>query len=223
LNRLGLLPSGYDRSMMKKTLILTALVAAPAALAAPKPTAVTITALPSIVTYGSPTTLTGTVTPPQSAKISIAAERCLNPPPRSAVSGALKVDSDASGTWRTIVTPSVQTTYQASVKNVKSSTQMVQVRPRVTLAKVARHKFRTRIAAAKSFGGKIALFQKKTLVGWKTVKSVVLVQVAAGPESVISGKTFRSGISRHRTVRILLTQRQVGNCYVTGISNSVRS
>jgi hypothetical protein len=106
---------------------------------------------------------------------------------------------------------------------VDSSTQMVQVRPRVTLAKVARHKFRTRIAAAKSFGGKIALFQKKTLVGWKTVKSVVLVQVAAGPESVISGKTFRSGISRHRTVRILLTQRQVGNCYVTGISNSVRS
>jgi hypothetical protein len=119
------------------------------------------------------------------------------------------------------VTPQVRTSYQATVKGAQSETVMVQVRPRVTLAKIARHRFRTRVAAATSLAGKNALFQKRTPVGWITVKRVRLSLVSSSTDSVISGKTFHSGVSAHKTVRVLVTQRVVGNCYLPGLSNTV--
>jgi hypothetical protein len=209
--------------MMKKLVILIALVAAPAALAAPEPTAVTIQATPEMVTYGNPTTLTGAVTPAQKINVSVAGKTCQNPPARVALASPLTVRSDSTGTWSTTVSPQVRTEYQATSKNAQSETVMVQVRPRVTLAKVGRHTFRTRAWAAASLAGKTALFQKRNAFGWVTVKRVTLAVITATSDTVVSGKTFRSGVSAHKTVRVLLTQRQVGNCYAAGISNAIRS
>lgn len=209
--------------MMRKLIALIALVAAPAALAVPQPTAVSITALPNVVTYGAPTTLTGEVTPAQSAEVKVAAALCNNPPARVAESSPLGVKSDSTGTWSAIVTPQVRTLYQATAKSAQSETEMVQVRPRVTLVKVGRHMFRTRVFAAKSFAGKNAVFQKRNPVGWITVKRVRLGFVSSSTDTVVSGRTFHSGVSAHKTVRLLVTQRVVGNCYLPGISNAVRS
>jgi hypothetical protein len=205
--------------MAKKALIFTALAIAPAALAAPSPTSVSIGAEPSVVTYGSPTTLVGSITPAQSVKVSLSSKAC----GASAFKVTMTVTSNDQGAWSAVVTPALSTAYTAKAKGAKSPTVTVQVRPRVTLAKVAAHKFRTRVSAAQSFGARIALFQKRTVAGWRTLKSVLLRELASGPETIVSGKTFRSGVRRGRIVRILLTQRQVGTCYAPGISNTVRS
>jgi len=209
---------------MRKLIALIALVSAPAALAASQPKAVSITALPDVVTYGAPTTLTGNVTPAESVNVIVAATPCLNPPSRVKEAAPVSVKSNKSdGAWTTLVTPQVRTSYQATAKDASSETVMVQVRPRVTLAKVARHMFRTRIAAAKSFAGKTAYFQKRNPVGWITVKRVQLRFVSSSTDTVVSGKTFHSGVFAHKTVRLLLPQRVVGNCYLTGISNMIHS
>ncbi|MBA3718497.1 MAG: hypothetical protein H0W87_09770 [Actinobacteria bacterium] len=207
--------------MPKKTLILIALAISPAAaLAAPSPTAVSIAADPMIVTYGSPLALSGAVTPAGSVKVSVSSQACVK---GQAQQSPLNVTSTAQGAWSATVTPGSRTMYQAKAKSTNSPTVTVQVRPQVALAKVGSHRFRTRVSVAQSFGAKIALFQKQTSAGWKTVKSVVLVELASGNGTIVSGKTFRSGIRAHKTVRILLTQRQVGECYLAGTSNSISS
>jgi hypothetical protein len=88
---------------------------------------------------------------------------------------------------------------------------------------VGRHRFRTRISAAQSFAGKIALFQKRTPMKWKTIKSVVLAELGSRSGTVVSGKTFHSGIRAGRTVRVLFTQHQAGDCYLDGTSGLLRN
>jgi hypothetical protein len=208
--------------MWKKTIVLVALVAAPAALAAPQPTAVSIAAQPTVITYGSSTALSGAVTPAESVHVSVAAETCQNPPSQVENGAPLEVKSATNGAWSLTVSPQVQTSYQATAKEAQSPVVVVQVRPLVTLIKVRSHTFRVRVTAAMNLSGKVALFQKRTSVGWKTVKSIQLAQIAVDAQSYVSGQTFRSGL-RHRTVRVLLAHGQVGNCYLAGISNSIRA
>lgn len=210
---------GYALNMGRKALILTALVMTPAAaIAAPSPTTVSIAADPLVVTYGSATHLSGAVSPAKAMKVQVSAESCVN-----GQQSPLTVTSTAQGTWTATVTPTSKTVYQAKAKSTDSPALTVQVRPSVALAKVGTHRFRTRISAAQSFGGKIALFQKSTSAGWRTVKSVVLVELGSGSGTVTSGKTFRSGIRTGRTVRILFTRRQAGTCYLGATSASIGS
>jgi hypothetical protein len=164
--------------------------------------------------------LSGAVSPAKAVKVQVSGQACVT---GQAQQSPLTVTSTAQGAWSATVTPTSKTVYQAKAKSSDSPALTVQVRPAVTLAKVASHKFRTRITAAQSFGGKIALFQRHASTGWKTVKSVVLVELGSGNGTFVSGKTFRSGIRTHRTVRVLLTQRQAGECYLAGISNSATS
>lgn len=210
---------GYALNMGRKALILTALAMTPAAaIAAPSPTTVSIAADPLVVTYGSATHLSGAVAPAKAMKVQVSAESCVN-----GQTQPLSLTSTAQGTWTATVTPTSKTVYQAKAKSTDSPALTVQVRPKVALAKVGTHRFRTRISAAQSFGGKIALFQKSTSAGWRTVKSVVLVELGSGSGTVISGKTFRSGIRTGRTVRILFTRRQAGMCYLGAASASIGS
>jgi hypothetical protein len=207
---------------MKTTLLaLVALAVASAAAAAPSPTSVTITAQPPIVGYGSPTTLSGTVTPQQKgAKVALIAQPCGT----TAAKAVATVTTSAQGNWSAQVAPTVRTAYHVKVKGTLSSTATVAVRPQVSLTKVASHRFRTGVVVAESLAGKIALFQKRTARRWKTVKSIVLAQLSTGPGStVVSGASFRSGVRAGKTLRILLTQRQVGACYLRATSKTIVS
>ena len=178
-----------------------------------------IAADPLVVTYGSATKLSGVVSPAKSVKVQLSVQACAG----GQAQKSLSVTSTAQGAWTATVTPTSKTVYQAKAKSTDSQALTVQVRPGLTLAKVAAHKFRTRLTAGQSFGGKIALFQKRTSSGWRTVKSIVLVELGSGSGTVVSGKTFRSGIRAGRTLRILLTQRQAGSCYMGATSNSITS
>lgn len=202
-------------------IVLSLSLAVTAAKAKPGPTSVTIQAQPTVVTYGSQTTLSGAVTSQQTdVKVTVMAQPCGS----SSAKALTSVTAATGGAWSTAVKPATRTTYQAKAKSAASSTITVQVHPMVTLAKVAAHRFRTRVAAAQSFAGRIALFQKQVGGRWATVKSVVLIQIGTGPSgTIVSGKTFRTGIARGKLVRILLTQRQVGTCYLPGSSNTATS
>ncbi len=191
------------------------------ASAKPGPVKVTIAAQPSVVTYGSQTTLSGAVSSQQTdVKVTVSAEQCGS----NSFKTLTSVTSSSGGTWSTTAKPTARTAYQAKAKSATSPAVTVQVRPQVSLAKIAPHRFRTRVLAAQSFAGRIALFQRRTATGWTTVKSVTLRLISSGPApTIVSGKTFRSGIRRGKTVRMLLTQRQVGACYLPGISNTIAS
>jgi hypothetical protein len=201
--------------------LLTLSLAVTAAKAKPGPTAVTIEAQPAVITYGSQTTLAGSVTSQQAdVKVTVSAQQC----GANSFKTLTSVTAATGGAWSTTAKPAVRTDYRAKAGKATSKIVTVQVHPLTTLAKVAAHRFRVRVTAAESLAGRIALFQRRTVTGWTTVKSVVLVQIATGPApTIVSGKTFRSGIRRGKTVRILLTQRQVGTCYLPGISNTIAS
>jgi len=213
--------AGYLPSMRRKSLILVGLALSPAAaLAAPSPSSVSIVAEPMVVTYGSEVELSGMVTPAKAVTVHISRQACMKPQARQE---PLSVTSTAQGAWTASVMPTSRTAYLAKAKSADSPTLIVQVRPAVRLAKIGRHRFRARISAAQSFGGKIALFQKRTSIGWKTVKSVVLTELGSASGTVVSGKTFHSGIRAGRTVRVLFTQHQAGDCYLEGTSGLQRS
>jgi hypothetical protein len=209
--------------MFRKLTLLTALVAAPAALAAPQPTAVNIAARPAVVTYGFSTKLLGAVSPPESANVSLAGRACLNAPAGAALASPLTVTSDSLGHWQVRVAPRVRTLFQATSGDAQSPPLMVNVRPRVKLSRLAHHRFRATISAGLSFAGKKASFQRRTSKGWKTMKLVPLRQTGANGPTIISGATFRHAIGHNRVVRVLITQRQVGNCYLPGWSSAVRT
>jgi hypothetical protein len=206
-----------------KRVILIALVAAPAALAAPEPAAVSIAAAPQVVTFGDSTELSGSVSPPRSVTISLASKTCAGAPRLVRSGPPLTLESTSEGTWRTTVTPLVRTTYVAGSGRAQAQPLTVDVRPRMTLSRIGKHRFHLHIAAAISFGGSIALFQKSTPFGWKTVQSVYLASFDSASDAITSGRTFRSGIARGQNVRMLLPQRQVGDCYASATSNTVRS
>lgn len=208
--------------MLKKTIILVALVAAPSALAASEATAVSIFARPTVVTYGFSTKLNGAVSPPESAQVEVAAKACLDAPPGTALA-PLTVTSDTLGHWQTRVAPGVRTLYQATSGEAQSRLLQVNVRPRVRLSKLAGHRFRVRVWAAQSFTGKKGSLQRKTNRGWKTIKAVPLAQTGANGRTIISGSTFRAIVPRGRTLRVLMTQPQVGSCYLPGWSAAIRS
>jgi hypothetical protein len=52
---------------------------------------------------------------------------------------------------------------------------------------------------------------------------VKLRVVASTVNTIISGKTFRSNVRRHRSVRLFLPQQVVTNCYAVGFSKAIRS
>jgi hypothetical protein len=206
-----------------KRVILIALVAAPAALAAPEPAAVSIAAAPQIVVFGDSTELSGTVSPPAAVTISVAGTTCSDAPHQVRSGPPLTLRSSSQGTWSATVTPLVRTTYVAGAGRSQSQPLTVDVRPRVMLTKSGKHRFHVHLAAAISFGGKIALFQKQTDFGWKTVQSLYLASFDSASDAQTSGRTFRSGIARGQTVRILLPQRQAGDCYASATSNAIRT
>jgi hypothetical protein len=208
--------------MIKKSILLIALIAAPAALAAPNPSAVNIAARGHVVTYGFATKLLGSVSPPESASVTIAGTTCQGAPAGTALASPLTVTSDSLGHWQARVTPLVRTWFQATSGDAQSKLLMVHVRPRVKLQRLAHHRFRATFWAAESFAGKTAVFQRHTSNGWKTIKRVRLVQTGANGPTIITGQTFRSLVHK-RTVRMLITRSQVSNCYLPGWSSPVRT
>jgi hypothetical protein len=189
---------------------MTFTTAAPGA-GPPSKNAVTITSLPTTLTYGRATTIAGQVSGPGNAGVLVTLEE--NPYPYT---GGFKpttvtTGTGATGAYSLAVTPSVSTHYRVTVKTkppVTSPETAVRVRVKVTLrlsdlTPAAGQRVRFSGTVTPAHDGKLARIQRRTSTGaWKTVASATLV--AATPVNGVARSKFskRLRINRTATYRV---------------------
>lgn len=176
-----------------------------------------------IVTYHGSVALSGQHTPAKLGdSVDIVAQGC------GATVGTklTTVQTTATGSFATSAQPLLNTVYTAKTKASASPAVTVRVRPSLKLSRPAPHKFALRVTAAQSFGGAYASFQRYNgvLHRWVALKVVALHAAAAAPApDVVTVASFRSTVKAGLRVRATLAQRQVGNCYAAGLSNTIKS
>jgi plastocyanin len=184
---------------------------------------VTLAAQPKIVRYGRATVLSGkTSTARANETVSIFAQRCR----ATAFSKIGEAKTEANGTWTFTTKPLDRTSFRAQWGSVNSDPALVRVRPRISLAKLAPHRYRVRVFAAQSFAGRSVSFQRWNAVRrvWVHVRWVRLVDTGLGVDpTVISGRNFRSSIRPGRRVRIRMGPTVAGTCYLPNSSNVIFS
>lgn len=212
------------RRFLGTALLLALMVPAAVAFAAKAPAlTVTIAANRTTVVFGEAVGLSGAIsTQKVGEKVAVQAQAC----GQTAFKASGDTKTTTAGNWALNVTPTMNTQYRAKVKNATSPVVAVNVHPRVTLTKVARRKYKLRVFAAQSFAGKLATFQRfRASTGtWVRVRKPTLRQVSTGPgATIVSGITFRAKVRSRLQVRAVLPKGQVGACYLSGVSNVIRS
>ncbi len=129
----------------------------------------------------------------------------------------------ASGAYAFAIAPEIETTYRADFQSggnkISSSTQVVQVKPNVTLAlrfvKKGKAYFVTKVISSTSYNAHRLLVQRQNrLGGWTTLRTVTLGEFS----SVRFVSKLPKGISHFRTV---LTTAQAGDGFVGNSSNTI--
>ena len=177
---------------------------------------------PKAVVYGGKSTLSGKLASGQSGQaVKVQAQACGAAKPTVVAT----VTTTTGGAFTYEAQPLKKTTYTLSNKGL-SAGAAINVAPSLQLSKVKKHHYQLQVSAAQSFAGKLATFQRfrPKLKRWVKVKRVTLgAGAAATAPTVMSSATFRSGIKTHLKVRASLGPKQVGSCYLAGVSNTIRS
>jgi hypothetical protein len=196
---------------------------AAAASAAPLVDTLTLTATPTTVAYGKTVALNGVLsTHKANQTVKIAATECGQQASKTIAS----VKTNATGAYTANVTPTVNTTYQASQKTTKSPTVAVKVAPVVKLQKIRRGSYTVSVTSAQDLKGKAILFQRysKLRKRWVQVKRVLLTTTTAGTRpTMVSSVSFKARVAKRTRVRAALSKAQAAPCYVAATSNSVRA
>ena len=195
-----------------------------AAAAAAAPVTLTLAASAPTVAYGKPVTLSGVLSTHQAnAQVSISALEC----GKTAYKRIANTKTTTNGAYKTAVTPTVGTTYQAKQKKVASNTVAVSVAPVIKLTRVQRGSFSTSVTAGLDLKGKAILLQRysKLKKRWVQVKRVVLTTSAPGSPTptVVSSVSFTAKAPRRARVRVAISKAQAAPCYIKATSNVVRA
>jgi plastocyanin len=176
---------------------------------------VSIASSRQIVIFGGSVTLSGTVSTLRAGETITLVEQRFN-----GVTTRTEVTTGTGGVWSFEAEPRMLTTYRAELGSVVSSALTVQVRPRISLRKVARTKFATTLVAARSFAGRFVVFSRwaPRLRRWVAIKRVYL---RSGGTASISVATFRATIRRGTKLRLFLPQGQAAPGYLAGQSNFI--
>jgi hypothetical protein len=209
-----------------KTFLATAIVGAAltgAAGAAP-PVTLTLAASAPTVTYGAPVTLSGVLSTLKSNQaIAIQATECGS----TRQSKVTTLKTVANGAFAGPVSPTIGTSYQAVFKNNKSPAVAVAVRPLLELTKVATGSYTAKATAAQALTGKFVLFQRyrKLRKRWVQVKRLALGAAVPGTTkpAMVSSVAFKAKLPRGTRVRLMITVKQVGPCYVAATSKTLRA
>ena len=177
---------------------------------------------PKAVVYGGKSTLSGKLASGQSGQqVKVQALACGETKSKAVAT----VMTTTGGAFSYQAQPSKKTAYTLSNKGLTAGAA-VAVAPSLQLSKVKRHHYQLHISAAQTFVGKVATFQRyrPNLKRWVKVKRVPLKASAPGTApTVVTSATFRSGVRAHLRVRVSLGPKQVGSCYLAGLSNTIRS
>ena len=210
---------------MKKILITIVVGAAlaAAATAAPLATTLTLTATPPTVAYGKAVALSGVLsTHKANQNVKVAATECGQNTSKTV--GTVK--TNATGAYALNVTPTVNTTYQATQKAIKSPAVAVTVAPVLKLVRVRRGSFTVSVTSAVDLKGKAVLFQRYSKIRkrWVQVKRVLLTTTTAGTKpTMVSSARFNAKVAKRVRVRAAISKAQAAPCYVAAKSNSVRA
>ncbi|HEY4346610.1 MAG TPA: hypothetical protein VGM80_03410, partial [Gaiellaceae bacterium] len=163
--------------------------------------------------YGHYATLSGIVSTRQAGvKVTIFGES-FGASSYSTVGSAL---SGNGGTWTFPVRPKLATSYKASSPDGTSQPVTIGVRPAVSLRKITKARFATRVVASTSFAGKQVQLQIAISGGrWKTVARVRLNAKSA---AVFAAAKLPHGTS---TVRVAMSVNQAGPGYLGGFSRTL--
>ena len=179
---------------------------------APAANALTIAASNRTVTFGRPTTISGTLTGPNNAGVVVTLEE--NPAPYTGAwkSTGLKATTTATGAYSIVVAPSQNTRYRVVAGEKKETTTSpeitVRVRVKVTLKlSDSTPRIGQRVLFTGSVlpghDGKVARIQRRTASGsWRTVKTTTLV--AATPVGAVTRSKYgtRVRIRKSGTYRV---------------------
>jgi len=176
------------------------------------PPEVTLGAGSPVVTYGGSTSVSGKTSSGDSGDSVVITSRPLG---ASSAQQVATVTTGAGGNFSTTVKPSIETVYTATWKGASSQSVMIQVRPKVTLAKLSSTRLLARVTSSISYAGHFVLLQRRTSFGWVTKARLPLGQS--------SGRLFKAPHVRGtRIYRVYLTFGQAGNGYLDSWSNAVR-
>ena len=176
---------------------------------------------PNEVVFSSKVNLTGELS---SKKAGVDVVVMAKPCGKTTATKAATVQTTAGGEFSTDLRTARNTIYTVQVGTTTSPEQMVKVEPRLRLGRVAAHRYTLRVFAAQSFAGKWATFQRLKGNRWISVKRVQLQKNSTNIlPTVISSVPFRWNSATRPRVRAILPQGQAGTCYLSGVSNDIRS
>ena len=138
----------------------------------------------TLIIYGGTVTLTGTV-PSGQANEMVTIKAHQYPFGKTKPQPVADVATQAGGTFSIRMKPKVNTIYTAQVKATGQTSRSIEVnvRPRITVARVSRHQFVIDAQAARSLAGKYVVVQRWSARRhvWVGVRRVYLHGALAGP------------------------------------------
>jgi plastocyanin len=181
------------------------------------PPQVSLAASATAVKFGTPITLSGTVSNKKSGETVTLVQL---PSGQSTKQVVATLQTSAGGAFSFTVTPQIYTQYQAQWKNRSESSVFVQVAPLIKLPTVSRTGyFHFYVRAARSFAGRLAYLQRFTLTHqWVNVRPL---RLGAKSGRIMSLAFVRSVIPRGRwSIRIFMPATEVGDGYVETASGT---
>lgn len=187
----------------------TVTVRAPAA-------SVSLTASKQAVIFGGQVELSGSISTRQSGQtVTIVVA------PMGDQATRVQVTTGASGVWRYVAQPRIQTSYTAEYRSASSAAVAVNVRPRITLRKVGTIRYAVTVTAARSLAGRAAYVARWStkFQRWIQVRRFVLVQSSTSATSAVASVRVR--VARRTKLRAFMSPAQTQPGYVNGYSNVI--
>jgi hypothetical protein len=190
-----------------------------AVVATQAPKSVSLHAGQSTVVYGRALSLFGSVANGQAGESVTITEQRL--PSFSGVETVATLQTATDGSFNTVVRPQIRTLYRANDGQTTSNTISINVRPRLSLARLGSHRFALKAMAARSFAGRFAVLQRWSLRShrWISVKRVFFTRsITSASPTITSRAVFRARLGGAR-IRAYVPRSQVSAGYVSGVSN----
>jgi hypothetical protein len=204
------------------TIVVGAALAA-AATAAPLATTLTLTATPTAVVYGKAAVLNGVLsTHKANQNVKVAATECGQSTSKTV--GTVKTNS--TGAYTMSVTPTVNTSYQATQKNTQSPVAAVTVAPVMKLRRAGGTTYLVNVTSAVDLKGKAILFQRYSKVRkrWVQIKRVLLKTSTLGTKpTIVTSVYINAKVAKRTRVRAAISKAQAAPCYIAATSNSLRA
>lgn len=185
---------------------------------------VTLAARPSVVRWGTPVRLFGSVASGRSDEVvTIEIKEC--GVPSTVFREITGTHTGDGGAWSLEAGLRTTTTLRARSGGDTSAEVTVRQRPYVQLSHRSGRRFDVFVRALSSFWRRPVLIQRfdRRTGKWLKVRSVVLTESAGTGITAVSSASFRASIPRRTLIRAVFPRSQARPCYLAGYSNLLRT